>query len=146
MAENVSLSYVQILDSARLRYLLNSNEIDFNKVFEELNIMHSDLPSPNALESIEDLEKELADQKERYDNAVKFKYIISRLTLTRRMTPTLRYFITSIGHLINAERTAYQYLLNYFEMKKRLMTKSKNVRWFNNDWVENDKLDVYLTS
>lgn len=144
MTETLSLSYVQILDGARLRYLLNSNDIDFNKVFEQLNVVHSDLPTPNVLESIEDLEKELVDQKERYDQAVKFKYIISRLTLNRRITPTLRYFFTSIGHLINAESTAYQYLLNHLELKKSLMTKSKNVRWFNNDLVENDKIDIQI--
>jgi hypothetical protein len=129
MDEKLSFSYVQIRDSARLRYLLKPNDIDFDKVFEVLDVVHSDAKKANTTESIEDLEKELVDQKERYDKAIRFRYLIAKLTFTRRMTPTLRYFIGSIGHLIRAEENAYQYLLNYLEMKKAFLANRKYVHW-----------------
>jgi hypothetical protein len=138
MDPKLSFSYVQILDSARLRHVLKQNEIDFDKVFEELNVVHSDPISPKPFDSIEELEKELAEQKERFDNAIKFKYMITRLTLTRRMTPTMKYFMATIGHLIFAEQNAYQNLLNYLEIKKSLMASRKNVHWNDSNWPEAD--------
>lgn len=138
MDPKFSFSYVQILDSARLRHLVKQNEIDFDKVFEVLNVVHSDPISPKPLDSVEELEKELAEQKERYDNAIKFKYMITRLTLTRRMTPTMKYFMAAIGHLIFAEQNAYQNLLNYLEMKKSVMVSRKNVHWNDSNWPETE--------
>lgn len=120
MDRNYTFSYVLILDSARLRHILTRNEIDFDKVFEELKVVHSESILPDTNQSIENLEKQLSDQKERYDNAIKFRYIISKLTLTRRMTPTLKYFLSSIDNLVLAECNAYKYLLNYLELKKFL--------------------------
>ena len=72
MDQNLSFSYVRILDSARLRYLLKNNDIDFDKVFEVLDVVHSDSKQANTIESIEDVEKELVDQKEHYDKAIMF--------------------------------------------------------------------------
>lgn len=129
MDQNLSFSYVRILDSARLRYYLKNNDIDFDKVFEVLDVVHSDEKKANTTESIEDVEKELVDQKERYDRAIMFRYMIAKLTVTRRMTPTLRYFIGSLGHLIQAEENAYKYLLNYLEMKKTVLANRKYVNW-----------------
>ena len=57
------------------------------------------------------------------------RYMIAKLILTRRMTPTLKYFIGSFDHLIRAEENAYQYLLNYLEMKKAVLANRKFVHW-----------------
>ncbi len=142
MDAKYSLSYVHILDSAHLRDLLKKNEIDFDKVFELINVVHADQQTPDSNQSIEFVEKQLKDQKKSFDNAIKFRHIISRLTLTRRMTPTLKYFMTTIDNLITAECNGYQNLLNYLELKKCIRGTFKNVHWANGDWPETTETDV----
>lgn len=136
MDSNVSFSFVQILDSARLRYLLNRNDIDFDKVFEELKVVVSDPPKANPNEPLHCVEKQLAEQKDRFENAIKFKYIITRLTNNRRMTPTLKYFLSTVDNLIAAEAFAYKVLLNYEDLKQCLKEQFKTGFWVDKDWLE----------
>lgn len=136
MDPKYSFSYVHILDSARLRHLLKKNEIDFDKVFEEINVVQADPPKADINQSIGFVEKQLEEQKKRFDNAIKFRHIISRLTLTRRMTPTLKYFLMTIDNMITAESNGYQTLLNYLELKRCLRETMKTGHWNNDDWPE----------
>lgn len=117
-AANLYYSVIQVTDEHILRQLLNTyhSEKDLSEIYKLL-IVHSPREPIPVNTPIDILKKQLETQKTIVDDAVRYKYIVERLTKQYKWTPLLAHFLHTADKYITAETSVYQVLLNQLQSK-----------------------------
>ena len=116
-------AYVNGSNEPRLRYLLNKNE-DISEIFKLLNVVLPSELQPHKQE-IESLRNQIEIQELFFEDSIKYKYIIERISTQHKLKPIIRHLYVILDKLITAECKTYQVLLNHYLDKTDKVEKNK---------------------
>ncbi len=139
-----SVSFVKVNDEKKLRYLINAREKNLEEYYNVMSVKHFENEEQPYSVPLEQLETQLEYQKNCVDKAIKFKYLVGRITQQHKVTPVLQYLIHAVNKHITAECNLYQVLPNHLELKKSIVThrKEKKQRRKRNKYTQKQLLDV----
>ena len=128
--KKMEFAYIQVLDEPHLRRIINKKNGSWSDVYKLLKVSMPELEV--FVPSQSQLEEQVKLQKECVDNAMKFKYIISKVTQQYKWGPLLDYLNNAVSKYVSAEVIAYQALLNhlaYLNGEKKCCNHSNRDGW-----------------